>query len=113
MGRAYAAAAAAAGAQVVVADIGDAEPVANDIVEAGGSAIAVRLDVSEEASVGAMVRATIGEFGRVDFLVNNAAPYATLGINPFAGPPSTFSGHCHEGAGPGRSLLTSPNSGET
>ncbi|HVM08028.1 MAG TPA: glucose 1-dehydrogenase [Acidimicrobiales bacterium] len=83
MGRAYAAAAASAGAKVVVADIGDAEPVAGEVTEAGGSAIAVQVDVSDEASVGAMVQATIDEFGRIDFLVNNAALYATLGISPF------------------------------
>ena len=83
LGRAYAVAAASAGARVVVADIDDAAPAANDIVEAGGSAIGVRVDVSDESSVEAMVRATINEFGRIDFLVNNAALYATLGIKPF------------------------------
>lgn len=83
MGRAYADAAASAGAWVVVADIDDAEPVANDIVEAGGRALAVRADVSDESSVAAMVQATLDEFGRIDFLVNNAALYATLGLKPF------------------------------
>lgn len=83
MGRAYAAAAGAAGATVVVADVSDAGPVAEEIVQAGGSAMAVRVDVSDESSVEAMTRATVREFGRIDFLVNNAALYATLGIKPF------------------------------
>lgn len=83
MGRAYAAAAGSAGARVVVADIDDAEPVANDIVEAGGRALGVRVDVSDECSVKEMVASTMNEFGRIDFLVNNAALYATLGIKPF------------------------------
>jgi citronellol/citronellal dehydrogenase len=39
----------------------------------GGRALAVRCDVTDEASVNAMVAATLAEFGRVDILVNNAA----------------------------------------
>jgi NAD(P)-dependent dehydrogenase (short-subunit alcohol dehydrogenase family) len=45
-----------------------------DQIEAlGGRALAVRCDVTDEASVNAMVEATLAEFGRVDILVNNAA----------------------------------------
>jgi citronellol/citronellal dehydrogenase len=39
----------------------------------GGRALAVRCDVTDEASVAAMVETTLAEFGRVDVLVNNAA----------------------------------------
>ncbi len=38
----------------------------------GGSAIGVVTDVQDEASVQAMVQATVDAFGRVDILVNNA-----------------------------------------
>jgi NAD(P)-dependent dehydrogenase (short-subunit alcohol dehydrogenase family) len=39
----------------------------------GGRALAVRCDVTDEASVMAMVERTLAEFGRIDVLVNNAA----------------------------------------
>lgn len=63
----------AEGAAVVVADIVDAEPVAAAIRADGGRAIAVRVDVTDEASVEAMAAAAVDRFGRVDILVNNAA----------------------------------------
>ncbi|HLG16861.1 MAG TPA: SDR family NAD(P)-dependent oxidoreductase [Blastocatellia bacterium] len=48
------------------------DSVARAIREQGGHAIATQTDVSDEASVEGMVAATLGEFGRVDVLVNNA-----------------------------------------
>lgn len=62
------------GARVVCADIdaAGAEAVAAAVRDAGGEAIASRCDVTSEASVDAMVRATIGAFGGVDVLVNSA-----------------------------------------
>jgi 3-oxoacyl-[acyl-carrier protein] reductase len=65
---------AAEGAAVVVADL-TAErcaPVLEEIRQAGGTAVAVDCDVSDPARVDAMVEAVIGEFGRIDVLVNNA-----------------------------------------
>ena len=45
-----------------------------DQIEAlGGRALAVRCDVTDEASVNAMVETVLSRFGRVDVLVNNAA----------------------------------------
>jgi citronellol/citronellal dehydrogenase len=43
------------------------------IEKMGGEALAVRCDVTDEASVSAMVEATLERFGRIDILVNNAA----------------------------------------
>ena len=60
------------GARVVVADIleNEAEDVAA-VISRG--AFAVRLDVTEQASIDAMVTRVIDEAGRIDILVNNAA----------------------------------------
>jgi 3-oxoacyl-[acyl-carrier protein] reductase len=62
------------GARVAVCDINLAacEKVVKSIAEAGGSAMAVHLDVTDKASVAAMVDAVMQAWGRVDTLVNNA-----------------------------------------
>src|SRR3984893_14353433 len=44
------------------------------IREAGGEADFFRLDVNEEASVRGVVEATVERFGKLDTLINNAAP---------------------------------------
>jgi NAD(P)-dependent dehydrogenase (short-subunit alcohol dehydrogenase family) len=43
-----------------------------EITAAGGSAIAVAADMSDDAQVGKVIDAAVAEFGRVDALVNNA-----------------------------------------
>jgi NAD(P)-dependent dehydrogenase (short-subunit alcohol dehydrogenase family) len=43
-----------------------------EIAAGGGRTLAVRTDVGDEASVEAMVKRAIGEFGSLDILVNNA-----------------------------------------
>ncbi len=45
---------------------------AREVLAAGGRALAVETDVTDETSVEAMVERTIGEFGALDILVNNA-----------------------------------------
>ena len=62
------------GAAVVVADLqlDPAREVAAGILKAGGRAIAVAADVTDESAVGALVDRTVGEFGRLDLMVNNA-----------------------------------------
>jgi NAD(P)-dependent dehydrogenase (short-subunit alcohol dehydrogenase family) len=72
LGRAYALGLAAEGATVVAADIIDAAPVAAEIAEAGGSAAATLLDVTDEASTQAVAEFTADRYGRIDVLVNNA-----------------------------------------
>ncbi len=83
IGEAYARALADAGASVVIADIDEAKAaaVAASIVDGGGSAIAVRVDVSDEASTQAMAAATVDAFGGIDHLVNNAAIYGDMKID--------------------------------
>ena len=80
IGRAYALGLANAGASVVVADLnGDgARLVADEITNAGGKAIGVQADITQPASVAAMVETTAATFGGVDILVNNAALMAEL-----------------------------------
>lgn len=75
IGRAYALGLANAGASVVVADLNQdgAQAVADEIVAAGGKAIAVGVDVSNEAQTLAMAVAATEAFGGVDILINNAA----------------------------------------
>ena len=65
---------AAAGAHVAVADLdkATAEATAAAMAAAGFRAFAIAVDVADEASVDAMVRATLESEGRVDILINNA-----------------------------------------
>jgi NAD(P)-dependent dehydrogenase (short-subunit alcohol dehydrogenase family) len=73
LGRTHALILARHGARVVVNDLGDAaDEVAAEIEAAGGEALAARGSVADEAQVDAVVRSTLGRFGRVDILVNNA-----------------------------------------
>lgn len=63
------------GAKVVVQDLslGSVQRVAREIQAEGGTALALQGDVSDAASVRAMVERTVQEFGGIDILVNNAA----------------------------------------
>lgn len=62
------------GATVVVADINEtgAQRVAEAIAAAGGTALAVRTDVSQNSSMGELVETVHGAFGRLDIFINNA-----------------------------------------
>jgi 3-hydroxybutyrate dehydrogenase len=77
IGEAVCEALAREGAEVVVAARSEPEidRVAARLVSDGSSAVAQRLDVTEPASVAAMVEATLARFGRIDILVNNAGIY--------------------------------------
>jgi NAD(P)-dependent dehydrogenase (short-subunit alcohol dehydrogenase family) len=83
IGREHALALAEAGAQVVVNDVGaslagegsdstPAQSVVNEIVEAGGEAVANYDDVSDFGAAEALVRRAIDRYGGLDVLVNNA-----------------------------------------
>jgi len=75
IGRATAKRFAIEGAHVVIADLDDdaakkaADEIGND---QGPKALAIRCDVSDEASVTGTVDQTIAAFGRLDVIVNNA-----------------------------------------
>jgi NAD(P)-dependent dehydrogenase (short-subunit alcohol dehydrogenase family) len=74
LGRALALAFAGEGARVVVNARSEesVRPVAREVEEAGAEVLAVAADVSKEEDVERLVRETVGRFGRIDVLVNNA-----------------------------------------
>jgi len=75
------------GAHVVIADLAledcrrSAEAIRADFPAA--RCLAVGVDVSDRASVDAMVAQAVAEFGRVDILVSNAGVWKTLTNGPF------------------------------
>lgn len=83
IGAAYARRIAAEGAAVVIADILDGGPVANEISSQGGKALAVTVDVSSEKDTKLMAEETVKAFGRIDILVNNAAIFINIQRHPF------------------------------
>ncbi len=83
IGKAYALRLAEEGAKVVITDILDPKPTADEIQARGGEALPLRADVSSEASTEEMARKTIDTFGRIDVLVNNAAVFGDLELRPF------------------------------
>ncbi|MGC9380510.1 SDR family NAD(P)-dependent oxidoreductase [Streptomyces sp. MH13] len=74
IGRAAALAFAAQGDRVVVADLNadGADAVVKEIEQAGGTAVAVPGDLSEQAVVDRVTATAVERFGGVDVLVNNA-----------------------------------------
>lgn len=83
LGRAHALAFAAAGAKVVVNDVGTsgsgqgtsdgpAQEVVNEITAAGGRAIASTHDIADWDASGELLKATVAAFGGLDVVVNNA-----------------------------------------
>ena len=83
IGKAIALGLAREGAKVVVAARSETAPSESlpgtihetvaEIEKLGGKALAVRCDVTDEASIAALVEITLARFGRIDVLVNNAA----------------------------------------
>lgn len=80
LGAATASKLAAHGAHVIVADIdhAGAEATAGKIVEAGGSAVAARFDITDDASVQELFASTAGKFGKIDGLHNNVADLSLI-----------------------------------
>jgi len=74
IGRAFAAAYVREGATVAIADI-DRAAAERTAEEIGGGAYAVALDVTDQASIDAMVEAVAARTGGIDILVNNAAVF--------------------------------------
>jgi 2-deoxy-D-gluconate 3-dehydrogenase len=67
-----------AGAKVLIADMN--EGAANDAAAKLEGAFAMKVDVSDESEVKAMVAKAVAEFGGLDILVNNAGIYPTYKV---------------------------------
>jgi NAD(P)-dependent dehydrogenase (short-subunit alcohol dehydrogenase family) len=78
LGRDYARYFAQDGAHVVLADVRDADGAAADASESGPRCIGVQADVTDRASVAALMERTRSEFGRLDILINNAGLWRDL-----------------------------------
>jgi NAD(P)-dependent dehydrogenase (short-subunit alcohol dehydrogenase family) len=74
MGRVASTLFASEGALVALTDVNDdaGQEAAEEVEAAGGQALFVRADVSNEAQAADMVRAAVDRFGRLDVLYNNA-----------------------------------------
>lgn len=78
LGATYARALAAEGASVAIADLDSGASVVEEIRAAGGEALDVPTDVSDEAATKDMVARTVAAFGRLDVLINNAAIFTAV-----------------------------------
>jgi len=83
IGATYAKALAAEGARVSICDLTEPRSVADEIRAAGGQAISMVTDVTSPGAVAALVRATVEAYGTVHGLVNNAALFGSLKLQPF------------------------------
>jgi NAD(P)-dependent dehydrogenase (short-subunit alcohol dehydrogenase family) len=92
IGRAAASLFAAEGARVVVADVvaDHADAAVAEIVDAGGSALAVTVDVSDEAQVAAMVAAAVSTYGGLHVMFNNAGIFPDDDGGILDTPPETW-----------------------
>jgi 3-oxoacyl-[acyl-carrier protein] reductase len=85
IGRAYALQFASQGAIPVIAEYNEeaGRRVQAEVEAAGGKSLFAKTDVSDQASVDAMARATLAAFGRIDCLINNAAVFSRITMAPF------------------------------
>jgi NAD(P)-dependent dehydrogenase (short-subunit alcohol dehydrogenase family) len=83
IGAALAQAFAAEGAKVAVTDITDTGNTVDAIKRAGGRAIGIKVDVTSNSDIAAMVTAVEREFGPIECLLNNAGMFATIRLKPF------------------------------
>ena len=72
------------GASVIVADMNedDGKKVESEIAEAGGQALFVHVDVTDEESWQGLIQQTLANYGRLDILVNNAGLSSGLVSDP-------------------------------
>lgn len=83
IGQAFALGCARQGANVVVADLNDADETVALVEQAGGKALPLRCDVADDTAVRAMAAAALHRYGRIDGLINNAAYFREVKLTPF------------------------------
>jgi NAD(P)-dependent dehydrogenase (short-subunit alcohol dehydrogenase family) len=86
MGRVFARRFAQEGAKLTVCDVHDCAPVAREIEDGGGEALALKVDVTSEKDTAEMAQKTAERFGRIDILVNNAAIIGAIEVKDFVKP---------------------------
>ena len=74
------------GAQIIIADLNQqgADATAAEIEKAGGKAISIAVDVTDEAQVEAAAQKAIKEFGNIDILISNAGIQIVYPIEEFS-----------------------------
>jgi len=90
LGRVAAERFAAEGARVVIADVVDGSDAVAAVEEAGGKAIAVPCDVTDEDQVRAAVAAAVDTFGGLQVLYNNAGVMLGEDDDPVTTPLETY-----------------------
>ncbi len=83
IGRAIAEALAGRGATVVSVDLAPSDETVAAIEAAGGSALSLTADVTDEPAVAAAFRQVLDGYERIDVLVNNAGLFAGIERRPF------------------------------
>lgn len=84
IGEGIAATLAQAGAKVVVAEINEktGQQTVEKIRQGGGDALYLHVDIASEDSAKAMAAQAAAQYGRIDYLVNNAALFGGMEIAP-------------------------------
>ncbi|MDD5598132.1 MAG: SDR family oxidoreductase [Victivallaceae bacterium] len=97
-GRQIAEALAEAGAKLYIAsrDLGKLESVAEELCREGGKVTALKLDLSSEESIQAVVAEVINRSGRLDILINNAV--TRLAVDGWDQPMAKFDESLHVNA---------------
>ncbi|MEM5583699.1 SDR family oxidoreductase [Roseibium sp. AS2] len=71
------------GAKVLVTDVQDTASAVQAITDAGGTALGMKVDVTSNDDLKAMVETARTELGGLDIMVNNASIFATIKPRPF------------------------------
>lgn len=82
LGASFAMELALQGARVVVGDVAATDATCEAIRASGGEAIGRRADVTDAASVAALIGEAKAQYGRLDVVVNNAALSGTVEMTP-------------------------------
>lgn len=85
IGEGYAKSFATKGMNVVIAELNEenGKRVADDINKSGGKALFVRTDVGNEESASNCAQETLKAYGRIDYLVNNAAIFGDMTVQSY------------------------------